>query len=105
MARSHEELATMIDANPFQDAAARPTELHVSFLSALPDEERLREIDPRQFEPDEYRFGDRVMYLRCPNGLGRSKLAAYPWERRLGLRATSRNWNTVSKLRSMLEST
>jgi uncharacterized protein (DUF1697 family) len=105
MVRSHEELATMIDANPFQDAAARPTELHVSFLSALPDEERLREIDPRQFEPDEYRFGDRVMYLRCPNGLGRSKLAAYPWERRLGLRATSRNWNTVSKLRSMLEST
>jgi uncharacterized protein (DUF1697 family) len=105
MIRSQEELAAVIEANPFPDSVARPTELHVSFLSAPPDEERLRAIDPGQFEPDEYRFGDRVMYLRCPNGLGRSKLAAYPWERRLGLRATNRNWNTVSKLRSMLEAT
>jgi uncharacterized protein (DUF1697 family) len=103
--RSQEELAAVIDGNPFRDATARPTEVHVFFLSAPPDEQRLREIDPRQFEPDEYRLGDRVLYLRCPNGVGRSKLANFPWERRLGLRATSRNWNTVAKLLSMLDAT
>jgi uncharacterized protein (DUF1697 family) len=105
LVRSQAELAAVIDGNPFQEAATSPTTLHVFFLSASPDEERLEKIDPLQFEPDEYRLGDRVMYLHCPNGLGRSKLAAYPWERRLGLRITSRNWNTVTKLRGMLEAT
>jgi uncharacterized protein (DUF1697 family) len=105
MVRSQAELASVVEHNPFREAAARPTTLHVSFLSAFPDEERLGQIDPRQFEPDEYRFGDRVMYLHCPNGLGRSKLAAHPWERRLGLRVTTRNWNTVTKLLGMLEAT
>jgi len=105
LVRSQAELAAVIEGNPFQEAAARPTTLHVFFLSASPDRERLEKVDPRQFEPDEFLVGDRVMYIHCPNGLGRSKLAAYPWERRLGLRITSRNWNTVTKLRSMLEAT
>lgn len=105
MIRTQVELAAVIEGNPFQEATSRPTELHVSFLSAPPDERQLAEVDPGQFEPDEYRLGDRVLYLRCPNGVGRSKLAAYPWERRLGVRATSRNWNTVTTLLSMLETT
>jgi uncharacterized protein (DUF1697 family) len=105
LVRSQAELAAVIDRNPFPEATARPTELHLTFLSATPDARRLEEIDPTQFEPDEYRLGDRVLYFHCPNGLGRSKLAAYPWERRLGLRTTSRNWNTVTKLLSMLEAT
>jgi uncharacterized protein (DUF1697 family) len=102
---SRDQLAAVIEQNPFPDAAERPTELHVNFLSAPPDEEAFNAIDPHQFAPDEYRLGKRVMYLRCPNGVGRSKLASYPWERRLGVRATSRNWNTVTKLLSMLDAT
>lgn len=105
MVLTGKQLAAAIEQNPFPDAAARPTELHVTFLSEPPDERVFDEIDPRQFEPDEYRVIDQVMYLHCPNGLGRSKLAAYPWERRLGVKATSRNWNTVTKLLSMLEAT
>ena len=104
MIRSHAELAAVVAGNPFPESAARPSELHVSFLSAAPDADRLRGIDPARFAPDEYRLGDRVLYLRCPNGVGRSKLAGYPWERDLGLRATSRNWNTVTKLLSMMDS-
>jgi uncharacterized protein (DUF1697 family) len=105
LVRSQAELAAVIEGNPFQEAAASPTTLHVFFLSASPDGERLEEVDPRQFEPDEFKVGDRVMYIHCPNGLGRSKLAVYPWERRLDLKITSRNWNTVTKLLDMLEAT
>jgi uncharacterized protein (DUF1697 family) len=102
---SRDQLAAVIEQNPFQDATARPTELHVNFLSSPPDEQAFGAIDPDQFAPDEYRLGDQVVYLRCPHGVGRSKLASFPWERRLGLRATSRNWNTVTKLLSMLDAT
>jgi uncharacterized protein (DUF1697 family) len=105
MVLSRDQLAAIIEQNPFPDSTGRPTELHVSFLSASPDKQLFNEIDPHQFEPDEYRLGEKVMYLWCPHGVGRSKLAAYPWERRLGVRATLRNWNTVTKLLSLLDAT
>ena len=105
MVLSRDELAAVIEQNPFPEVASRPTELHATFLSAPPAVGALDHIDLHQFEPDECRVQGRVMYLRCPNGLGRSKLAAYPWERRLGVRATSRNWNTVTKLLGMLDAT
>jgi uncharacterized protein (DUF1697 family) len=73
----------------------------VTFLSGQPDPERLAQIDAQAFEPDAFQAGDRAIYLYVPNALGRSKLAAYPWERRLGLVATTRNWNTVTKLREL----
>lgn len=105
LVRTAAELAAVIERNPFPAAAEQPTTLHVSFLSAAPDPEVVRALDPQAFAPEEYRFDDRVMYLHVPEGLGRSKLAAYPWERRLGVRVTTRNWNTVNKLRSMLDAT
>jgi uncharacterized protein (DUF1697 family) len=99
--RTRQELATVVEGNPFQSATATPTRLHVSFLSASPNGERLAEIDPGRFEPDEFRIGDRVIYLLLPDGFHGTKLTNEFWERRLGLRATTRNWNTVTKLLSL----
>lgn len=96
--RTPDELAAVIENNPFPDAVEIRSGLHVTFLSAQPDEQRIAEIDRAQFEPDRFAVGDRVIYLRLPNGMGRSKLATFPWERRLGVVATTRNWNTVQKL-------
>jgi uncharacterized protein (DUF1697 family) len=100
--RTREELATVVDGNPFPNATMSPTRHHVSFLSAPPNGERLAEIDPRQFEPDQFRVGDQVMYLWYPDGSGRTKLSNEFWERRLKVSATTRNWNTVTKLLSLM---
>ena len=40
----------------------------------------------------------REIYLRYPNGAGRSKLTLDYFERRLGVAGTARNWNTLLKL-------
>ncbi|MDQ2742573.1 MAG: DUF1697 domain-containing protein [Chloroflexota bacterium] len=96
--RTGDEVAAVVAANPFPSATASPTLLHISFLSAQPDAERLSEIDARQFAPEEFRVGDRVIYLWYPNGAQRTKLSNVFFERRLGLTATARNWNTVTKL-------
>jgi uncharacterized protein (DUF1697 family) len=103
--RTRDELAAVVDANPFQSAATSPTTLHASFLSAPLDEGRLSEIDARQFEPDEFRVGNRVIYLFFPNGVAGSRLTYDFWERRFGVAATTRNWNTVTKLLSMADGT
>lgn len=93
--RSPEELARVVAGNPFGDDAPR---LHVSFLSTQPAESDLARLDPAQFEPDALAPGERALYLTYPNGVHKSKLTNTLIERRLGLKATARNWNTVNKL-------
>ncbi len=96
--RTPSELAGVVAANPFPAATAEPSKLHVAFVSAMPGAARLAGMDPAQFEPDELRPGDGVIYLWYPNGAGRSKLTNDLIERRFGVTSTSRNWNTVTKL-------
>ena len=66
-------------------------------------EDRYAEIDRAAYLPEEFRLGDRALYLYVPDGLGRSKLAEHLSKPRLnkGVIATSRNWNTVVKLVEM----
>jgi uncharacterized protein (DUF1697 family) len=96
--RTPTDLAEVVEANPFPGATAEASKLHVAFLSATPDAGKVAELDPARFEPDELRVGERAVYLWYPNGAGRSKLTNDVLERKLGVTATSRNWNTVLKL-------
>jgi uncharacterized protein (DUF1697 family) len=96
--RTPTELEEVIASNPFLSAETSLSKLYVSFLSAQPEDGRLSTIDKGRFDPDDFKVGTRVIYLRYPNGAGRTKLTNDVLERALGLRATSRNWNTVTKL-------
>ena len=99
LVRGPADLAGLVAANPFPEMAhTEPAKLHVAFLSAAPAEARLAAIDRDRIAPDEIRPGDRAVYLRYPNGAGRSKLTTDLIERALGVTATARNWNTVRKL-------
>lgn len=97
--RTPDELAAVVAGNPFPEAVATPTRLHLAFLSSQPDPERLEAIDRARFAPDEFRPGNGVIYLHYPNGSGRSKLTGDVFAR-LGVDVTARNWNTVTALLS-----
>ncbi|MET9853214.1 DUF1697 domain-containing protein [Streptomyces sp. NPDC006450] len=93
-------LRAVADACPFPAADLEGKQLHATFCSEQPAESRFASIDAPAHLPEEYRVGDRVIYLYAPNGLGRSKLAealAKPAVVK-GLDVTTRNWNTVAKL-------
>ncbi|MEU5523530.1 DUF1697 domain-containing protein [Streptomyces sp. NPDC047860] len=98
--RDHAYLKAVADACPFPAGTLEPKQLHVTYFSEPVTAERFAEIDPAVYLPEEFRLGDRVLYLYAPNGLGRSKLAEHLSKPRInkGLVATSRNWNTVTKL-------
>ncbi|MHB9858229.1 DUF1697 domain-containing protein [Streptomyces sp. YIM S03343] len=100
LVRDHAYLAAVVAACPFPAAELEAKQLHVTYFSAQVDEERFAEVDRPAFLPEEFRLGDRALYLYAPGGLGRSKLAEYLSRPRLnkGLIATTRNWNTVVKL-------
>ncbi len=98
LVRTRDELASVVEANPFPEATSEPSKLHVAFLSATPDAHRAATIDAARFEPDQFRVGERAVYLWYPSGAGRSRLTNDLLERKLGVTATSRNWNTVLAL-------
>ncbi|MFD3836237.1 DUF1697 domain-containing protein [Streptomyces sp. NPDC058642] len=101
--RDHAYLAAIADACPFPAAELEGKQLHVTYFSQPVDADRFAAIDQAAFLPEEFRLGDRALYLYAPNGLGRSKLAEQFAKPRVnkGLIATTRNWNTVVKLVEM----
>ncbi|MEV0258920.1 DUF1697 domain-containing protein [Streptomyces sp. NPDC050732] len=100
LVRDSAYLKAVADACPFPAAGLQPKQLHVTYFSAPVDRERFAAIDEVAFMPEEFRLGDRVLYLYAPDGLGRSKLAEQLARPALtkGLVATTRNWNTVTQL-------
>nr|WBO81112.1 DUF1697 domain-containing protein [Streptomyces sp. SBE_14.2] len=101
--RDHTYLAAVVAACTFPAAELEGKQLHVTYFSAPVGDERFAGIDRQGFLPEEFRLGDRCLYLYAPNGLGRSKLAeqlAKPRHNK-GVTATTRNWNTVVKLVEM----
>jgi uncharacterized protein (DUF1697 family) len=98
--RDHAYLAAVAAACPFPAAELEAKQLHVTYFSAPVDAQRFAEIDQEAYLPEEFRLGERELYLYAPDGLGRSKLAEHLAKPRInkGVIATSRNWNTVVKL-------
>ena len=96
-----EELQKIYSQNPFiktKDLA----QLYVTFLSspvALSSHQSL--VLPPDIE-DECIIQDRVIYVYCPNGYGRTKLNNNYFEKKLALNATTRNWKTVQNLHEMI---
>ncbi|MEU9999083.1 DUF1697 domain-containing protein [Streptomyces sp. NPDC050848] len=96
-------LAAVADDCPFPAAELEGKQLHVTYFSEPVGPERFASIDQDAFLPEEFRLGDRVLYLYAPEGLGRSKLAEALGRPALtkGIVGTTRNWNTVVKLVEM----
>lgn len=100
LVRSGAYLRAVADACPFPAAELEGKQLHVTFYDAPVSDDRFAGVDPAAYLPEEFRLGDRALYLYAPDGLGRSDLAvalARPAVTK-GLVTTSRNWNTVVKL-------
>ncbi|MEU3448033.1 DUF1697 domain-containing protein [Streptomyces thermolilacinus] len=98
-------LRAVVDACPFPAGELQPKQLHVTYLSGPVTADRFAALDRDTHLPEEFRVGDRALYLYTPDGLGRSRLAdalARPAVVK-GLVATTRNWNTVLKLAEMAQ--
>ncbi|QRX91685.1 DUF1697 domain-containing protein [Streptomyces noursei] len=104
LVRTRDELAATVAGNPFPSAVPEPKTLHVTFLSEAPtDTARLDALDQAAYAPDQFRLIGRELFLWCPGGSGRSRLAEAVGRARLGVTATARNWNTVTKLLALAD--
>jgi uncharacterized protein (DUF1697 family) len=98
LVRTKEQLREIRSANPFVKRGADTGSLYVTFLATKPTAAQVKELATKTVGPDEAIVRGREIFLCCPNGYGRTKLNNAFFERQLGVKTTTRNWKTVTKL-------
>lgn len=97
-----EDLDRAMDENPFPVPDGEGSTLHLGFLDEEPENVDIEKLTSLQTVNEHYSLTPQVFYLYAPDGVGRSKLAAGA-EKIISVEMTDRNWNTVCKLREMVE--
>lgn len=100
--RSAEDWKELIAANPFPDAARTdPGRLLTFFLKGPPERAAVAALQDAIVGREIVKAKGQQAYIVFPDGQGRSRLTTVLIEKKLGTRATGRNWNTVLKLDAM----
>ena len=103
------ELAQVVADNPYPEES-NPKSLHAVFRAAAPDPAMVATVElavqrsRQRGSSDDARVVGRTLYLRLPDGLGRSDLAARLLRADsggIGGEGTARNWATVRALLAM----
>jgi uncharacterized protein (DUF1697 family) len=98
LVRTRAQLAAVVRRDPLGDVADNPKRYVVTFLASKPDAKVVRTVSAAAVAPEQVVAIGRELYAWHPDGIGRSKLAALLSGRRIGITATARNWDTVTKL-------
>ena len=101
--RTRDELADVIERDPLGDVADNPKFHVVTFLSGEPDKKVAEAIATLDDPAERFVLSGREIYSWHPDGYGRSQRAKSLTDKRLGVTATARNWNTVTKLLAMAD--
>lgn len=101
--RTRNELADVVARDPLGAVVDNPSRYLVSFLAGKPGAALVREITDLDLSPERVVFDGREVYSWHPNGIHDSKLAKLLGTKRLGVSATARNWNTVTKLLALAD--
>jgi len=102
--RSSAEWLQLLARNPFPAEAKRdPAHLVVMCLKDVPKAKDVEALAAAIEGPETLRAVGKQLYVVYPAGIGTSKLTNAAIERKLGLRGTARNWNTVMKLAGLCD--
>jgi len=96
--RTVKELAAVVERNPLAGVADDPKRYQVSFLSDKLAAAVKKELEAADVDPERVAVHGREIYAWHPGGIQRSPLVKLLTDKKLGVTATARNWNTVTKL-------
>jgi uncharacterized protein (DUF1697 family) len=101
--RTADEMAAVVARNPLGEVARDPKRYQVGFLEAEPDPSAVERVAELATGGEQVVAVGREVYSWHPAGAARSKLWAKLAGNGLGVRATSRNWTTVTTLHDMAQ--
>jgi len=93
------ELQKIVSSNPFLDHIEETKKLYVCFLLEEPTNDRTQILKEADLKGDEYMIkGEKILYTCYHKGMGKTKMDNNFLEAKLKVKATTRNWRTVSTL-------
>lgn len=96
MARTAGQLRTVLADNPFRDED--PKNVYFSLLARRPPAGKVRDLLAEDLGPERVAVAGTTAYMFIPGGYGQNRLSNNFLEKRLGVAATMRNTNTLTKL-------
>lgn len=108
MVRSKDEVQAAVDGNPFHGTGPEHGSdkmVHSIFLSAQPEQARFDALleEHKTKGSERLALGDRVLFLDYIDGVGVSDLSSKFLERRLGVKGTARNMNSLKNIISKMD--
>jgi uncharacterized protein (DUF1697 family) len=102
--RTGAEIAAVVAGDPFASVATDPARYLVTFLPGKPAAKDVAALPPVE-GGGEYLVRGRELYLWLPDGIANTPIAAWKWDKLLGVAGTGRNWNTVTRLAELAAET
>lgn len=97
LARTGAQLGDALKANPFTKGYDLSRVYFVSF-EKTPPKQKVISLLSLDLSPEKLAFGEDTAYMYIPGQYGRGRLSGNFLERKLGVMATMRNFNTMNRL-------
>lgn len=91
------QIQTVLAENPFGEGYDR-SRVFFTLFNRVPDEALVAALQTQDFEEDLFKITPHAIYLYVPGSFAKTRLNNNFLERKLRIGATTRNFNTLSKL-------
>ena len=98
VARTADQVRRVLECNPLQEVVSDPSRYLVTFLSQEPDPEVVEALLGEDHSPEVIAIDGAEAYVWTPDGVKAMPLSYAYLEKRFGVVATARNWNTIGKI-------
>ena len=96
--RTANQVRGVLERNPLQEIVSDPSRYLVNFLSKEPDSEVVGALLEEDHSPEAIAIEGSEAYVWTPDGVKAMTLSYAYLEKRFGVVATARNWNTLEKI-------
>ena len=96
--RSANQVRRVLERNPLREVVSDPSRYLVNFLSQEPDPEMVRALLEEDHSPETIAIEGTEAYVWTLDGVKAMTLSYVYLEKRFGVTATARNWNTLEKI-------
>jgi len=96
--RTANQVRAVLERNPLQEVVSDPSRYLVNFLSEEPNPEVAGALLEEDHSPEAIAIEGAEAYVWTPGGVKAMTLSYAYLEKRLGVVATARNWNTLERI-------
>ncbi|HUH27633.1 DUF1697 domain-containing protein [Gelidibacter sp.] len=97
--KTRDEIQSVFSACPFSNEKKEKS--YFIIFDKIPSIELIKEVSKIAYENEEFVIKEKCLYFYSPLGYGQAKFSLNAFERKLKVKGTARNYNTMVKLIAM----